>query len=211
MKAMRNLMLIIMVIVAHFHVEAKKIKGVIILNNQSREVTFDIKVPLLNDEPSFERLQYKVRYYDENGKRQTLRPDGADEIRFNYNGTEIRMISCSTKLGDTNLYSSSGRIFLKLEIDGRLRLYRYYYTKSTGYYGTTGMGYSPGMTYTADNLIFQKGGGPLKQPRSIGWRKDMLDYFSDCPPLLDRIESKDLRKKEIEAIVLFYNKNCGEK
>jgi hypothetical protein len=65
------------------------------------------------------------------------------------------------------------------------------------------------MTYTADNLIFQKGNGPLKQPRALGWKKDMLEYFSDCPALRERIESKDLRRKEIEAIVLFYNRQCG--
>jgi hypothetical protein len=65
--------------------------------------------------------------------------------------------------------------------------------------------------YTVDNLIFQKGNEPLKQPRSLGWKKDMLEYFSDCPALRERIEDKDLKRADIEAIVMYYNNNCRRK
>lgn len=37
----------------------------------------------------------------------------------------------------------------------------------------------------------------------------MLDYFRDCPALRERLERKDLRRKEIEAIVLYYNQHCA--
>jgi hypothetical protein len=207
---MRTLLIISALAVISLHAYGRKIQGIIILNGKSREVTFDIKVPFLVDEPNFERIQYKVRYYDESGKKQTLRPDGADEIRFEYEGMEVRMISCPNTLGGGSIFSTASKIFLKLEIDGPLKLYRYYYKQSTpGYYGGAGGGYSPGASYTSDNLIFQKGNGPLKQPRTLAWKKDMLEYFSDCPALRERIESKDLRRKEIEAIVLYYNQNCG--
>jgi hypothetical protein len=188
----------------------KKIQGTIIVNGESKAVTFDIKVPLLADEPNFERIQYKVRYYDESGKKRTLRPDDADEIRFRYEGMDVRMISCFNTLGGGSLFSTASKIFLKLEIDGPLKLYRFYYQQSTpGYYGGAGGGYSPGMNYRVENLVFQKGNGLLKQPRALGWKKDMLEFFSDCPALRERIESKDLRRKEIEAIVIYYNENCG--
>jgi hypothetical protein len=207
-------LLLITFMVASLYAEAKKIKGIIIVNNESHEVTFDIKVPLFHGEPNFERLQYKVRYYDENGKRQTLRPDKADEIRFNYDGKEVRMISCSTRLGDTEINSARKRIFLKLEIEGQLRLYRYYYVDYKSTYNNTsptGAGSAVPATSIDDIFIFQKGGGPLKQPETMRFKKDMLEYFKDCPQLQDLIESKDFRRKEIEAIVLFYNHNCGEK
>jgi hypothetical protein len=104
---------------------------------------------------------------------------------------------------------------LKLEIEGPLRLYRFYYKQtSPGYYGGAGGygagSYSPSTTYTVENLVFQKGNGPLKQPKSMGWKKDMIQYFSDCPALREQIESKEFRKKEVEAIVMYYNHNCGE-
>jgi hypothetical protein len=208
---MRRLLPIIALIVLSLHAYCRKIQGVIITKGKSKEVTFDIKVPFLGGEPNFERTQYRVRYYDDSGKKQTLRPDDADEIQFEFDGMKVRMVSVPNTIGAGTLFSSTTKIFLKLEIDGPLRLYRYYYKQSTGGSFGAGGGYYPGATYTADNLIFQKGNGPLKQPRSLGWKRDMLEYFSDCPALRERIESKDLRRKEIEAIVFYYNQQCARK
>lgn len=208
---MRSLLLTTVLVVLSLHAYGRKIPGTIIANGKSRDVTFDIKVPLLADEPNFERTQYKVRYYDESGKKHTLRPDDADEIRFKYGGMEVRMISCANTLGGGSIFATASRIFLKLEIDGPLKLYRYYFKQaSPGSYGGPGGGYSTGMSYTVDNLIFQKGDGPLKQPRTLGWKKDMLEYFTDCPALRERIEAKDLRRREIEAIVVYYNQHCAK-
>lgn len=210
-RQMRPYFLIAIFIFISIQAFCRKIPGTIISNGKSREVTFDIKVTLFGGEPNFQRIQYKLKYYDEAGKKHTLHPDDADEIRFEYEGMNVRMISCTNTMGDENIFSSSTRIFLKLEIDGPLRLYRYYFTQhSPGHYGGAG-GYSPGTTYTVDNLIFQKGNGLLKRPRVIGWKKDMLEYFSDCPALSEKLENKDLRRQEIEAIVLYYNEHCGKK
>jgi hypothetical protein len=200
---MRSLILIVTLVTTSLFAYGKKVGGTIMFKGESRNVTFDIKVPLLGSEPNFERIQYKVKYYDENGKKQTLRPDDADEIWFDYDGGEVHMISCENTLG--GIFSISNKIFLKVEIDGPLRLFRYYYKQrmSTGLPG--------GTVYVADDFIFQKGNGPLKQPKAWGWKKDMIEYFSDCPGLRERIEKKDLNRREVEAIVLYYNSNCGKK
>ncbi|HPH45467.1 MAG TPA: hypothetical protein PLJ60_01910 [Chryseolinea sp.] len=207
---MRKFLFIATLVVISFHAHAsvKKVLGTIISKGQSKDVMFEIKVAfLMLGEPNFERLQYKIKYFDENGKKHNLRPDDADEIRFRYEGENIRMISCPNAPGMENLFSASTRIFLKLEIEGPLRLYRFYRKQTTapGYPG----GYS--VTSVTENLIFQKGNGPLKQPRALGWKKDMIEYFNDCPALGERIQSKDLGKKEIEAIVIYYNQKCGTK
>jgi hypothetical protein len=208
---MKRLVLIAALVALSFTTHAKKLAGLIIANGKTREVTFDITVPWLDDEPNFVRLQYKVKYYDENGKKQTLRPEDAEEIQFDYDGMVVRMVSCPDAFGG-NLFSSSSKIFLKLEIDGRLKLYRYYYKQSAPVsYGAPGMSTTMAPAYTVDNLIFQKGNGPLKRPRSLGWKKDMLEYFSDCPALRDRIEGKVLKRDDIEAIVMYYNNNCGKR
>lgn len=193
----------------HTTVFGRKIKGTIISNGQSREVTFNVKIPFLGGEPSFERMQYRIKYFDEAGKKHTLRPDDATEIQFEFEGQPVRMISCRNNLGLGNMFSTSSNIFLKLEIDGPLRLYRYYYRQTSGGMHTAGGGYMPGTTYTVENFVFQKGEGPLKQSGGWGWRKDMLKYFSDCPALASLIESKELRRREIEAIVMFYNDKCA--
>jgi hypothetical protein len=200
---MRSLILIVTLVTTSLFAYGKKVGGTIMFKGESRNVTFDIKVLLLGSEPNFERIQYKVKYYDENGKKQTLRPDDADEIWFDYDGVEVHMISCSNTLG--SIFSTSNKIFLKVEIDGPLRLFRYYYKQRMP------TGASGSAVYVADDFIFQKGNGPLKQPKAWGWKKDMIEYFSDCPDLRERIENKDLNRSEIEAIVLYYNSNCGKK
>lgn len=39
----------------------------------------------------------------------------------------------------------------------------------------------------------------------------MVEYFRDCPDLREPIDSKDLRRKEIESIVMYYNQHCAER
>lgn len=198
-----------LVVVSSFHAYAKKVPGTIVSKGKSRDVTFEIKVPLLSDEPSFEGLQKKIRYYDEAGKKQTLRPEDADEITFEYEGEIIRMISCINNNGGNLALSMYKVLFLRIIIDGPLRLYRFYYTQSSGGgFGTGGM-YTAPMTFTVNNFVFQKGNGALTQPRSLRWKKDMIEYLNDCPALSSLIESKDLTRSEVEAIVKYYNANCG--
>ncbi|MEO7990788.1 MAG: hypothetical protein ABI663_14665 [Chryseolinea sp.] len=204
---MRNFLLITALVVLSFHAHARvaKVLGTIISKGQSNDVMFEIKLAAsMPGEPNFEQLQHKIKYYDESGKKQTLGPEDADEIRFRYGGEEIRMISCANTPDTEAFFSSSTRIFLKLQIDGPLRLYQFYAKQGTApnYPGGTG------MTYMAYSFIFQKGNGPLKQPVNLGFKKDMLEYFSDCPALRERIESKDLWKEDMEAMTTYYNQKC---
>ncbi len=146
----------------------------------------------------------------EKRKKKTLRPTDADEIRFNYEGMEVRMISCANTIGLGDIFSDAEKLFLKLEINGAVKLYRYYYKQTTGGHSNGMGGYTPGVTYTADNFIFQKGKGELMMPRSLRWRKDMLEYFDDCPGLREQIEAKEFRKGDIEAIAMYYNQHCAK-
>ncbi|MCF6280406.1 MAG: hypothetical protein L3J14_08675 [Flavobacteriaceae bacterium] len=56
--------------------------------------------------------------------------------------------------------------------------------------------------------------GELEKIGSTLWysnfKKSASKYFKDCPKLVKKIESKKFRRRDIEDIVNFYNKNCGE-
>ena len=195
-----------------FNAYGIKTPGTIISNGTSRDVTFDIKLPLIGGEPSFESLQYKVPYFDEEGKRRTLRPDDADEIRFKLGGIEIRMVSCEKTLGVGHLLSTASKIFLHLEVDGAVRIYRYYLKEKTpgSLSGGGGINTQHDIDYFyLDNIILQKGDGPLKQPRGLGWKKEMMEIFGDCPALSELIEGKEMRRDDVESMVLYYNKTCA--
>src|SRR5688572_15032194 len=213
MLAMRTLFLAATLIYS-LHSYGIKTPGTIIANGTSRDVTFDIKLPLVGGEPSFEGLQYKVPYFDEEGKRRTLRPDDADEIRFKLGGIGIRMISCEKTLGVGNILSTASRIFLLLELDGAIRTYRYYSTENNPVtFGGAGGPFTQNSVNTPlfeDKLILQKGNGPLTQPQGLGWKKQVMELFDDCPALTELIEGKEMRREDIETMVLYYNKSCGE-
>ena len=55
-----------------------------------------------------------------------------------------------------------------------------------------------GMTHLGSNQLFTK-----------NFIKAASEYFKDCPQLVEKIEAKDYRKKDLRAIVTFYNENCG--
>ena len=189
--------------------EAKKIEGKILFQNDTIDVTFNIPFKFFGREPNYEKLQNKVKYYDPKGKIIVLRPHQAKEIRFNFEGEEVRMLSRFNTLGFGTLFPTSDHIFLKIELDGNLKLFSYYYTQhSAGMYngasGTMSMGYS----YGAGGYILQKGDEELKRPAGLSFKKDMIEYFNDCPILAQKIENKEFRKNDLEFIVKFYNSNC---
>lgn len=41
-------------------------------------------------------------------------------------------------------------------------------------------------------------------------KKDKVKIFNDCPSLIQKIENKELKRRNIYKIVEYYNQNCGE-
>lgn len=188
---------------------AERTPGIIIFGkNDQEEVVFDLPVAL--NAINYFKLQEKVKYTDSFGEKKTLRPEQAKELVFNFNGEEIRMISIP-KSGDLSLgrlLSSSTSIFLKLEVTGNMRLFYYEYKQMNfGVASPAGSG-SNGYFAYEDKYILQKNDGPLKWPKEISFRKDMIEYFSDCPELVAKIERKEFKRDHLIEIVRFYNSYC---
>lgn len=200
---MKNILLITsLIFLISTEAHAKKVKGWIYRNNEKVEVTFKIQFGL-GSGPVYQQIQNRVVYFDKSGKRNVLKPEDATEFRFEYNGEEVRMISVDGDLEDGAPMTWGSRIFLKLEIDGMVRLYRHDYTQ-TNYSSTMAMSTS----YNVERYLLQKGDGKLKRPRTLTFKKDMVQYFSECPELCDKIESKEFKKRELESIVEYYNTQC---
>jgi hypothetical protein len=187
---------------------AKKMPGVIIINGEVRNVTLNIPTSFLGG-LNYQRLQYRIVYYDDSGKKIVVRPHEADEISFEYQGEEIRMVSVSNSVDGGNLFNSSPRIFLRLLIDGPLQLLEYHYQQSGApIMGPNGMmGASP--TYGGERYVLRKGNGEPKFPRTLSFRKDMTEYLGDCPDLVALLQQKEFRRNDLEEIVIFYNGKCN--
>ena len=207
----RIILSIVIGLILTFKLEAKKIEGKILFENDTIDVTFNIPIKMFKQEPNYEKLQYKVKYFDSTGKKLTLRPDNAKEIQFKNENENVRMLSRYNSLRSGKFLLMSSNIFLKLLTDGELKLFNFYYTQSSPdmYDASTG-DMTGGNSINLERFVLQKGEGDLKRPKGLTFKKDMADYFSDCPALIEKIESKDFRKNDLEFVVRFYNSNCGK-
>ncbi|WP_028981455.1 hypothetical protein [Sporocytophaga myxococcoides] len=186
---------------------AEKVKGKIILENDTIDVTFDIPVDYFSLEINYESLQQRIKYIDSTGNKKVLHPEDAKEIRFKYEFENIRMLSRENSLLLGNPFSRGSHIFLKLEIDGRLKLFKYYHTQHIGGGYNSGTGtVSSGSAYSSEGFILQKENTELKKIKRF--KKDMPEYFSDCTKLVEKIENKEFSESDMDLIVKFYNSKC---
>jgi len=175
---------------------ADEMKGIIVYKNDTVSVTFDIPINVFTGDIHYRKVQEKVKFIDSSGKKQVLRPSDAKEIILDYNGKKIRMVSVFKPNTDI---SQNDKIFLTIVIDDYLKMYCYHYYQG-GQYG------GPSTAY-----LLQKGDSLLKWPKNVFFRKDMVEYFSDCKELAEKIENKEYKDDNIEEIVKFYNSKCTVK
>lgn len=197
---------IVFVLILANEAEAKKIDGKIFFKNDTLEVIFKIPINIFSKEINFEKLQYKIKYFDSAKNMVVIKPDQAEEIRFFYQAEEVRMLSRYSTRRLKSAFSKNYKIFLKLEIDGNIKLFKYYHTESSPLmYNSSSELITEGISYQVDKCFLQKGSQELAKIKGLTFRKDMMEYFNDCSELSQKIENKEYRKKDIESIVNYYN------
>lgn len=198
--------LIALLISISFSANASQIKGIIITKKDTLHVMFIIPFSGVN----YASMQYGVKYIDSAQVKHKLSPADAKEIRFEHLGDTVRMLSRFNNLS----YNSDGstKIFLKLLIDGPIKLFDYY-IKNTGVYAPSGPGPvqgAPVMTsYTSNRYVLQKGIGDLVLYSKMNFKNEMPVFLKKCPDLVKLIQDKVYQKSDIERIVTYYNTNCG--
>jgi len=196
---LKKVSLLLLLIVTSFAVyAAQEITGTIVFPNETVDVTFLVPVGLFGGDPNTEAMQRGIRYRDSHGKKHKLKPSQAIEFSFTYDGRLWRMVSSNYTSG---LFTKG--IFLLQLVDGPVKMFEYTYTTRTGG-GMNGMG----MTTTTTINLMQRGNEPVKELRMFGFKKDMADYFKDCPALVSLIEEKAFKRRDLMEIVNYYNNKC---
>jgi hypothetical protein len=195
--------LIVLVLGFSLSLQAKKMEGSIVFaNGEEKQVTLLIPTAFMSNMPNFEKMATRIKYLDEQGKTHKVRPDDAREVRFTYEGEQVRMVSCPDKLNLSPFYSSAKNVFLVLIKDGRLKLFQYFETVSS----SNGMG---GVNMNQQKgYLMQKGNGEMYKPSFWSFQKSMAEYLSDCPELSTRIANGEFSKSDIQLIVESYNSDC---
>ena len=192
--------------------EARKIPGKIVDNEgNTTNVVFNVPFGFLGSTPNYEKIQFRIAYFDEANKKKVLKPDHARRIIFTHKGEEIIMVSRINTIDAGTIFNTSTNIFLRLRMDGKLKLFSFYSSSySPGVYNPTTGVTSAGHSYSFSNFVLQLGDKRLFHPRGIRFRKEMMEYLRDCPDVVSLIESRELRKGDLEAIVILYNQKCSD-
>ncbi len=185
----RNVTIILFLYLSISNSFAKKIEGILITKKDSTvKVLLDIPILIIPQEIAFFRIQSSIVCYSlTNSKKYVIHPNQVKEIRFKYDSEEIRMVSC---IDSSEIITSDRFLFLRLIVDGKLKLYKYYTLQSNdlsaGYY-------------------LQKNNDKLYRPRLFYFKKDMNEYLNGCVSLIRKINDNVYSKSDLEYIVKDYN------
>jgi hypothetical protein len=181
---------------------------IIFNNNDTIEAQFNIPIKSLNDKVKLDELQYGVIYYDSAKKGKFLSPNQAKEFSFTHDNELFIMHSAFNDLESNMFGSSSRKAFLKLLIDGKIKLFDFSEQKRFSSNGSP-LGMAIGsFDYTKGQYIIQKENGKAHKLEKIGFKGQILTLVNDCPDLVKIISDGNWGRNEIDKIIAFYNNDC---
>jgi hypothetical protein len=173
--------------------EKKDAKGYLLtVRGDSIAFTFELEKVFSDGDPVL--TNYNFKYKDKNGKKIKIKLDDLKEFGYFLNGKLSKYVPVY------KVYQIDGtvfRSFSKLEIDDYLMLYSDF---SPGFSGPYGPNTGPSILYS------------LKKPDGglFNWgaffRKDLSEYLKEDKELVVKIQNRDLKEKDIVAIVNEYNR-----
>lgn len=173
-----------------WHVSAKRVKGVVTINNEDKEVYLEI--PYVKDEPDMSKAFKSIEVYDEINRR--VPHFYTDISKFQFEDEKygvVKMVSLSKK---THGVAGSG--FYHLVQDGNVKLYHAIKVATYSGYGDVPKRYI---------YVYSKEIGFLKVNDST-FKKKMLKTFSgECPKLKEKLTYRFNELTDMARIVRFLN------
>jgi hypothetical protein len=202
--------------------KAEPIKGEIIFEKDTLDVTFLIE---LSKEKTvsyavLEYLQQGVSYM--NDVEKFLKPDDAISFQFEVNGKFYKMVSVSNTLGAVDYSKPIPKVFLHVDMDGKAKLLNYYFNRENNgsHFGSplNPSGVILDIIVLAAQksrdllkiTVLKKGNLPLMQFGDIKFKETGAYYFRDCPDLAEKIKKKVYTLDNLYTIVNIYNTTCGK-
>ena len=201
----------------------EQVPGVVIYENETIHVTFDVPTISFTKEWDFSRLQARAYFHDANGIKSRVTPVEAKEIQLFIESVDtIRLVSVLYR-------GKSGRTFARLLKEGSIKVYAMEIASSnttmnnpSHVYGGAPSPGNPayrasgftvsGRTPASGYLLLQKPNeGPDARAVRLVTAKQMIEFFKDCPPVVKEIEEQELTGTELPVVVDFYFRDCGSK
>lgn len=185
---------------------AELIPGKICTKTDTTDVTFNVPLIMFTDQWDFYKMQKKVKYLIPDEKQKTIKPTEGAELQFFISEHDtVRLIALEIR-------GVSAILFLKQDVNGFLKLLRYYSVKSStvpnsNYSNGVGHGTTTRSVQIMEYVIQRGTGTPVRFP-NIGFEKNITNYFYDCPALVEIIKKEDLGKTDMRFMVDYFNEFC---
>ncbi|SDS77614.1 hypothetical protein SAMN04489797_2393 [Winogradskyella sediminis] len=170
-----------------------------------------------------EQLKFKA---DKKSKKSKYKPEDIDSIIFTVtykeriDGKRVEKTRIETYIPIYLNKKQSKMGFAEILVDGELKLVGRTIMVQSGGSWTPATGapnsvpvYNPGYMGVHNQVMILRPGTTPEIFNHVSltksFRKRAMEYFSDCPALQTKIETKEFKKVDLQAIVRFYNANCN--
>ena len=181
-------------------------------------------IPMMSDAINLKKEQLKFRT-DKKSKKSKYKPEEIDSIVFTItykervNKERIKKTRVETFIPIYLNKKQTKMGFAELMIDGPLKLVGRTVAVQSGGSWTPATGapnnvpvYNPGYMGSHNQVLILKEGETPKMFNQVSltksFRKRAMEYFSDCPLLQNKIDTKAYKKEDLQEIVKFYNSSC---
>ncbi len=180
------------------------------LDGRVETVKFDLPLQVAPKMVNYQKVQYKIRYVDPYGRKKEVLPTQAKRIVFIEGRDTVKLHSVPNNMGLRNGFKKVERLFLRLELDGELKLYRFYsLSTSPGMHnavtGVTNSNYS----FPLESFILHKENTWLQLKRE-SYMADMQRLLWSCPNVSSHLAYRNLTARQIAQVVQEYNSSCGD-
>jgi hypothetical protein len=182
---------------------ALKVKGYY-LDNQldTNFVSFEIPIVPPNKVDVL-RLHDGLTFFDSNDNERALKPHQAKAFFFTYDDVDYHFVACQDYLNLSKklVKSASTYLFLRLEVEGSMRLFSYTYTQHVGI----------DFSYPTTMMVYKRKNDLFFVPKPMSYKKSLIDYFEDCKEIQDKIKYNFFETDDDIEIVKLYNLVCAER
>jgi hypothetical protein len=176
------------------HLFFRDVEGIIEFPDSTVKTTFRVPVRLFGKSLIYTSIQDGFRYRNARGKLRFLDPKRVKKVSFTYCNQDVELVS--------QKIPGKGHLFLSKVESGRVNLYHYIIVSHSRDVN--------GFRRSEEHPIYliQRDGGSLERVREWRFRRQMREYFADCPALVEKLNNKTYNRYHLHRIVAHCNNMC---
>lgn len=205
---MKNICLIFsiqfMVVVASYAVE---VPAKIIYNSMQHSVVLQLPTNHMSASLNLATLNNRVIFTTTKGLKVSVAPSEVEQIEFVYKNEEHKLRRIKNFFEPKLSALLRPYVFIKVECEGDVKLYSYFVSKNSTR--------NPREPFnqrksSIKKYALQRHNEKLVKIKTVGFKKHMIEYLSDCSELVCLLRTNELKETDLKKMVEAYNQQCNE-